>query len=159
MILGKNTDHYATPRAFMRFLQVIYDVDFDPCPYKSTVDGLSLDWIGNIYCNPPYSSIFPWLQKGKDEIAAGRAKLVVYLLPVRTDTKYFHLFILRFAKAVYFLKGRLHFNDAKHPAPFPVMIVLIDKESISNDDSPLFASWCDVEKMHSNQTKLFKDDL
>jgi site-specific DNA-methyltransferase (adenine-specific) len=45
------------------------------------------------------------------------------LIPARTDTKYFHDFILNRSE-VRFVKGRLKFGDAKDAAPFPSMIVV-----------------------------------
>lgn len=49
--------------------------------------------------------------------------VVVMLIPARTDTKYFHDFILNRSE-VRFVKGRLKFGDAKDGAPFPSMIVV-----------------------------------
>ena len=52
---------------------------------------------------------------------------VVMLLPVRTDTKWFHNYIYGKAE-IRFIKGRLKFGDAKNSAPFPSMIVIFNKE-------------------------------
>lgn len=45
------------------------------------------------------------------------------LLPARTDTKWFHDYILGKAE-IRFLKGRLKFGGANNSAPFPSMIVI-----------------------------------
>ena len=45
------------------------------------------------------------------------------LIPARTDTKYFHDYILNRSE-VRFLKGRLKFGDSKKSAPFPSMVVV-----------------------------------
>ena len=58
------------------------------------------------------------------------------LIPARTDTKYWHDYIMEGATAVYFIKGRLKFynkviadytgkNDLS-PAPFPSVVVVFD---------------------------------
>lgn len=47
---------------------------------------------------------------------------VVMLLPVRTDTKWFHEYVMKSNK-ITFIKGRLKFGNAKNSAPFPSMIV------------------------------------
>ena len=45
------------------------------------------------------------------------------LLPARTDTKWFHDFVLGKAE-IRFVKGRLKFGDSKNSAPFPSMVVV-----------------------------------
>lgn len=54
--------------------------------------GLLASWGGErIYCNPPYSSIAPWLRKAWAETAA---ELIVILLPAnRTDQSWWHDYI------------------------------------------------------------------
>lgn len=158
-ILGKDSDHYATPTLFYSQLNKIYNFTMDPCPLKSRVDGLIMNWEGVVYCNPPYSNIYPWLKKGeielnrmpKNEYACFR---IVYLLPVRTDTKYFHDFIMKKAYSITFIKGRLHFNDDKNPAPFPVMLVELDYQSINTDTPIKFFSML-VTKENNKQINLF----
>lgn len=43
-------------------------------------------------------------------------------MPARTDTKYFHE-LLKLKPKIYFIKGRLHFNDSKESAPFPTILL------------------------------------
>ena len=52
------------------------------------------------------------------------------LLPARTDTKWFHEFILGKAD-IRFIKGRLKFGGSKNSAPFPSMIVVYRGEKNS----------------------------
>ena len=51
--------------------------------------------------------------------------------PARTDTKWFHEWVLPYAEAVYFIKGRLNFDSntqVKHKnAPFPSMLILYSR--------------------------------
>lgn len=53
----------------------------------------------------------------------GGSKLGVLLIPARTDTKYFHNYILHRTE-IRFVKGRLKFGDSKNSAPFPSMVVI-----------------------------------
>ena len=50
--------------------------------------------------------------------------LVVALLPARTDTEWFHMYIYNKAKEIRFIKGRLKFGGCANPAPFPSMVVV-----------------------------------
>ena len=71
------------------------------------------------WCNPPYGrQIGKWVKK-----AAECGATVVMLLPARTDTAWFHNYILGKAE-IRFLRGRLKFGDSKNSAPFPSMIVI-----------------------------------
>lgn len=54
---------------------------------------------------------------------AQKGKTVVFLIPSRTDTLYWHSYIMK-ANEIRFIKGRLHFDDAEGAAPFPSAIVV-----------------------------------
>lgn len=87
-------------------------------PDESRRDGLSADWYGHVWCNPPYGRVIKdWVLK-----ASQHHDLVVMLLPARTDTKWFHDIVLPNA-SVTFIKGRLKFGGGHSPAPFPSMLV------------------------------------
>lgn len=130
----RDSDNYATPKKFYDQINAEYNFTFDPCPYKHDFtlwNGLECDWNGSIYCNPPYSSIEPFVEKGIAEIQKGNAKKIVYLIPVRSDTKYWHNLIMKFASEIIFVQGRLNFNESKSPAPFPCVLIVFD-ENIGN---------------------------
>lgn len=74
------------------------------------------------FCNPPYSEIAAWVKKAYLESSAPKT-VIVLLIPARTDTRYFHEYILHRAE-VRFIKGRLKFGEATNSAPFPSMIVI-----------------------------------
>jgi len=81
-------------------------------------DGLAGQWVGRTWVNPPYGrGIYDWVKK-----AALHDDLVVMLLPSRTDTKWFHEFVLPNAD-LQFIKGRLKFGAGISPAPFPSILV------------------------------------
>lgn len=98
----------------------------DPCSRNSVWDGKEISWYGQkVFCNPPYGKdTGKWLAKGRE------ADLAVFLLPARTDTKWFHEYALK-ANEIRFFKGRLRFNnghiaprDGDNFAPFPSMLVI-----------------------------------
>ena len=123
----RESDHYATPIKFYQKLHNEFNFDYDPCPLRSEVDGLLTEWKGNVYINPPYSNIEPFITKGLEEVRRGNAKKLVYLIPIRSDTKYWHNLIMPYATEIRFIKGRLNFNESKSPAPFPCVLVIFDK--------------------------------
>lgn len=75
-----------------------------------------------MFCNPPYSEIAKWVEKAYYEGCKDNT-VVVLLIPSRTDTAYFHNFILHRSE-IRFVKGRLRFNESKMNAPFSSMIVI-----------------------------------
>lgn len=76
----------------------------------------------SVFVNPPYSKISDWVRKCYEEGHKDNTT-VVCLIPARTDTKYFHNYILHRAE-IRFVKGRLKFNDGKGGAPFPSIVVI-----------------------------------
>lgn len=85
-------------------------------------DALSQPWSGVVWCNPPYGRrVDRWLTKGAESADAGAT--VVFLLPARTDTAWFHELVLPRAE-VRFLRGRLRFGGAKQGAPFPSILAI-----------------------------------
>ena len=118
-LFSSQTVHHATPKALFDELHREFGFDFDPCPLGSLVDGLATPWTGKrVYCNPPYGREIPkWLAK------ATEADIAVYLLPARTDTRWFHEYAMK-AQEIRFVKGRLKFGVAKYNAPFPNCVVI-----------------------------------
>lgn len=86
-------------------------------------DALSLSWERErVYCNPPYSSIEPWVEKAHRE--APRCPLIVMLLPAnRTEQGWWQRQVEQQrragALAVEFLPGRIRFlkPGQQHIAP------------------------------------------
>ena len=89
-------------------------------------DGLTKDWEGHVvFVNPPYGrGIDKWIKKSYEESRKEDTK-VVMLIPARTDTKYWHQYVMR-ADEVHFVKGRLKFGDSENSAPFPSAVVVFD---------------------------------
>jgi phage N-6-adenine-methyltransferase len=134
VMFSSKTDQWATPQWLFDKYNAEYQFTLDACalPENAKVesyfspeqDGLSQEWGGRIWMNPPYGrEIGKWVKKAQEEAEKG-AECVVCLLPSRTDTRWFHDFCLPFAKSITFLKGRLKFGEATNSAPFPSMVVV-----------------------------------
>ncbi|MBO5790736.1 MAG: adenine methyltransferase [Clostridia bacterium] len=129
VILPSQTVEWQTPQDLFERLDAKYHFDLDVCAtefnakcdryYTRQDDGLAQPWNGRCWCNPPYGrEIAKWVKK-----AAESGTLVVMLLPARTDTKWFHDYVLPHGK-IEFIKGRLRFGNAKENAPFASMVVV-----------------------------------
>ncbi len=147
-----NTSTYngwETPKEILQKLYEIFGTfDLDPCspthnsrtaPVRAKTyftvqdNGLNLPWFGTVYMNPPYGrAIKEWIMKAYNEVFNQNANTVVGLIPARTDTSYWHDYIMDKAH-VHFLRGRLSFCYST-PAPFPSAIVVwgsCPKESLA----------------------------
>jgi phage N-6-adenine-methyltransferase len=138
MFSSGNTE-WATPTKLYEHLDRVFKFDLDPAAthdnhkceayYTADDDGLSQDWVGRVYLNPPYGSgiIGPWIHKAYEESKRPACQFVVILLPARTDTAYWHDYIMT-ASDIWFIKRRLHFSGAERPAPFPSVVALLSGE-------------------------------
>lgn len=90
--------------------------------YDKAADGLKQPWIGTVWCNPPYGrGIADWVKKAYEESKNGVTS--VLLTFARTDTKWFHEYVLGKAE-IRFLRGRVKFGGAKNNAPFPSILII-----------------------------------
>lgn len=122
--------NWKTPKAFYEKLDAEFHFDFDPCPPDPTFDGLTVAWGQRNFVNPEYKYIKYWVEKAYTEWQ--KQKLVVMLIPSRTDTKVFHDYFWDSNKhqpywkiEIRFIKGRLKFDEHKNSAPFPSMLVVM----------------------------------
>jgi site-specific DNA-methyltransferase (adenine-specific) len=134
IIFSSEHDDWTTPPDKYKELDDEFHFNFDPCPLNPDFDGLIIDWKERNFINPPYSNIVEFLKKGHQELDNGHATLLVYLIPVRTDTNWFHTYIYPYFKKkqceIRFIKGRVKFSNgtgSKHSAPFPSMLVVFDR--------------------------------
>ena len=113
--------HWATPSELYQVLDAEFHFNDDPCPLHGS-RGLEREWGTRTFCNPPYGRVIgEWLKKAYSE--AQKGKIVVCLIPSRTDTKWWHEIIMH-ASEIRFMKGRLRFGNSKQGAPFPSAIVV-----------------------------------
>ena len=125
VLFSHKSDIWETPKNMYRaFIERGY---FDPCPINPKQDGLEIDWKLQNFVNPPYSEISKWIDKGIAENKKG--KKVIFLIPARTDTKYFRK-LFDHGCDFYFITGRLKFSN-KNNAPFPSVIIDLRGNGIS----------------------------
>lgn len=134
LMFSSKTDIWETPKDLFDTLNKEFNFTLDVCAlpenakcekyYTPENNGLSQNWDGIIWCNPPYGrQIGSWVRRALFASVAGNT--VVMLLPARTDTRWFHEYIYnRENVEIRFLKGRLRFGNAKNSAPFPSMVVV-----------------------------------
>ena len=109
-----NTNDWLTPP---ELLQRLGTFDLDPCgcvkmPWRTATtsyflpehDGLTEQWMGRVWCNPPYGpNVGDW---AKRMAAHANGIMLIFL---RTDTATWQQDILPFADAALLLDGRVHF--------------------------------------------------
>ncbi len=86
---------------------------------------LAKPWTGRIWLNPPYGRQVTgqWIRKAYESAQEGA--LVVCLIPARTDTAWWHDYVMK-AQEIRFVRGRLRFGDSKSGAPFPSALVIFN---------------------------------
>jgi site-specific DNA-methyltransferase (adenine-specific) len=125
-MVSRNKQDYNTPLKIYDYLDREFHFDCDPCPSDNgsivLKDGLGSDWGNSNFVNPPYRYISKWISKGFEEWKKG--KIVVFLIPVRTDTRWWQDIIMSYAEKILFIRRRIRFSGAKWDAPFPSCIVV-----------------------------------
>ena len=141
MITGKaqltsNTCEWETPDKLYDELNDEFHFALDVCAtpdnakcalyFSREQDGLKQKWGGTAWCNPPYGKgIRQWVHKAYHETYNGVT--TVMLLPARTDTAWFHDYVLPYAE-IRFHRGRVKFKGGSYPAPFPSIICIFRGE-------------------------------
>lgn len=72
-----------------------------------------------VFCNPPYDAVGQWVRH-----AACQQCIAVMLTFARTDTRWFHQWVLPIADEIRFVRGRLKFDDGPANAPSPSMVIV-----------------------------------
>ena len=133
-MMSSLTNEWETPADLYKTLDDEFHFTLDPCAteenhkcdkyYTVREDGLKQPWGGDrVFCNPPYGrQIHKWVRKAYEESLKPKT-IVVMLIPARTDTRYFHDYILHRSEIRY-IEGRIRFGEATENAPFASMIVI-----------------------------------
>ena len=133
---SNRSDYWNTPSKLYEY--IINDlgyIDYNKAntmitPFNKKTDMYHDD---KIYINPPFSIL------RKEEFYLTIKELVdnnnviLLLIPSRTDTKYFHRILDSFDISIYFIKGRLKYNDFGS-APFPSLFMMIGVDEKSRLD-------------------------
>lgn len=127
---SETPEHYTPSVIIDAAIACMGGIDLDPCSNSKTTpnvpaathytredDGLSQEWHGCVYMNPPYGrEIDDWVAKLVSEYEAGNVTEAIALVPSRTDTQWWQR--LR-EYHVCLVSGRLKFIGNNDPAPFP----------------------------------------
>jgi len=131
-------DEWLTPP---EILNSFPEFDLDPCApvfspwkmanktYDKYDDGLSKEWSGRVWMNPPYGKYTgKWLEKLK------RHGNGIALIFARTETRMFFDHVWNNADALFFIKGRLYFyhvdgTKAKMNAGAPSVLIAYGHEN------------------------------
>lgn len=127
-LFTSNTDLWATPQELFDKLDAQYHFETDVCAlpenakcerfFTPELDGLKQEWTGVCWMNPPYGrQIGAWVRKAY-ESARDNLATVVCLLPARTDTAWYHDYVLPYAH-VTFVRGRIKFGGGETWSAFP----------------------------------------
>ncbi len=132
-MMSSLTDDWGTPselfaglaHEFPFTLDVAASADNAKCARYFSIedDGLAQDWAPAVcWMNPPYGRVIgDWVAKAWRESRLGAT--VVGLLPSRTDTAWWHDYVMT-ADDIRFIRGRIRFNGIAKDAPFPSAIVV-----------------------------------
>lgn len=128
------TAEWSTPHDFWATLNDEFGFNLDVCSthenakcenhFTEAENGLVQTWRGICWMNPPYGSgMSNWCRKAYESVRSGVAPIVVGLVPARTDTRWFHDWVLGKAE-IRFIRGRLKFGGSDSHAPFPSLVVI-----------------------------------
>lgn len=133
VFFSSKTDMWSTPQEFFDRLDTEFHFTLDVCStnenakcekhFTQSDDGLSQQWNGVCWMNPPYGrEIGKWMKKAYESCFENGAT-VVCLVPARTDTNWWHLYAI--PHEIRFVRGRLKFGDAKNSTPFPSAVIIM----------------------------------
>lgn len=131
---GTGQNEWYTPTQYVEAARAVMEtIDLDPASSESAntvvgashffdaqADGLSQQWHGNVFLNPPYSqpAIMQFVEKLVAEVQSGRTTQAISLTHNYTDTAWFHL-LANACDAICFTRGRIAFvaPDGTKAAP------------------------------------------
>lgn len=131
---SSETDEWATPQDFFDKWNSVFHFGLDACAdrhnakhslyYTKEENALTKNWhriANSVWMNPPYGrEIGKWIRKAYEESCMGC--IVVCLVPVRSDTKWWHDWCTK--GIIRLVKGRLRFQGHHKDAPFPSAVVV-----------------------------------
>lgn len=144
VVHSKGKDDWRTPAWLYKLLDEEFEFGLDAAAcedsalamsyFSEEIDAMKYSWsgYGNVFVNPPYSLNAEFIQKAYEQSIEKRFPIVVCLIPSRTDTRFWHEYVMKAAE-IRFIKGRLKFSDggseAINCAPFPSCVVIFDHEN------------------------------
>jgi phage N-6-adenine-methyltransferase len=152
---------WGTPPQFIDWIRRRWGVEFDldvaasddttKAPRWFTVedDGLSKNWFGTCWVNPPFGvELVKFISKAVSELRREEGPEEVWVLvPARTCTKWFHDLVVPAAARIFFIRGRFCFvaGEGKIAAegansPFPSILIMMDRESVDGASSAILST-------------------
>ncbi|MFD1641838.1 phage N-6-adenine-methyltransferase [Halohasta litorea] len=93
--------------------------------YTKSDDGLSQQWFGKVFVNPPYSrEKKKWVAKAREELTKDRVEFIVFLCRGDSSTNWWHG-LFEDASYVCFHNQRVSFIGADSTARFPSHIYVL----------------------------------
>ena len=142
---------YQTPTWLYEKLNKAYDFYTDPCtfpdnPLKTPLffteedNGLdSRKWKGNVYINPPYyqEDLLKWSSEATLYALFNQDKIVVMLVPAKTEQFWFQNLLHRNNVKFYFLHDRLKFENTKSSATFSSILIIFNDRVFDTEGSKI----------------------
>lgn len=175
VLFGTGNDEYGTPDSIYDPLNKEFGFTLDPCAAPEGVydekkeqtfftkpkcekfftmedNGLEQDWSGEVvFVNPPYSKVMAWTKKILQEIDKTFVfTRIVFLVPARTETKWFKL-CWENAANMYFYHKRIQFLQngiAKGSAGFPSVLIEFDSRVKREGDRFIFNDYNMIKSHH-----------
>ena len=120
------SDVHITPDRVWSLINQFWGYDkeefFDPCPLDPDFDGLKIDWKKLNYINPPYSKLKDFVYYGIEQSKQGKQS--IFLLPCKTDQKFFHVLIENNYE-IKWIEKRLKFKNNLNSSMQPHFLVNI----------------------------------
>jgi len=131
---------WRTPQNFFNQINAEFGFDLDASATKENAkcnvflsegadDALTVTWSdygSRAFMNPPYGrEIGKFVKKASES-----GIFVACLVPSRTDTKWWHEYVIPRASEVRFIRGRLKFDGHRNSAPFPSALVIYNKHTL-----------------------------
>lgn len=140
-VANKKKDSWRTPPALYEpIAEAVDGIDLDPCAGPSGdrlelpddaepaddlpptaiadrnimpwEDGLSVEWTGDVFVNPPFSDVDEWLATAIGPWMAGDADHVFFVTAANTGTlSWYHRWVSSFASVTYFTGPRQNYID------------------------------------------------
>ena len=142
MGIGKNkfkskSEEYETPDEIFKPLQKEFNLVLDVCAAKENKkcqkyftkedDALTKDWNENFWMNPPFGrQLGKWVERAYLE-SQKHSVIGVLLLPVRSNTIWWHKYIIDTKAELRFLKGEIKFVGYKKGLWLPFAVVIFKK--------------------------------